>query len=556
MNLNVENQVNNDSGEDEQESDLTVLNKKKVHERKKYKNKNNNNKHIYINCITFLMILIIFIISFSIIFFIISLKYDNNSDNSIDNYNINISNFNINESKRLNNISNNSNNTIEVKNIENNIIKNISNNNTENNNNKKLTIAFVFSSLFANGIARFITVTANYLMETGKYDIYFITGKQYIKDYKYNEKIKRVFIHNNYTLIRNFTKYVKIDFFILQNALGKNIVDFYRSLGKKVIVIFHGLYMSALFHGYVSSYRNWDQFDYYDAFIFISYDDYYFYKKLGYKNAIFIPNLYTFEPSKIKESNLTNHNIVMLGRAADKVKGFIYAVKTMPYIIKEVPDAILNIYSSNYNVNELKDLVKQLNVSNNVNINYYIENITQAFWNSSVVMYTSLSEAFPMAMVEAKAHGMPIVAFNVPYSVPYQSGVINVEMLDCEALAKETIKLLKDYNYRKKMGEISKLSLNQFSNNETVELWGRLFNSLLEGEEAYRKLQYEIEKKYYNEESAKNHVEKHYEALLRYNKNFTCHNINNFIDINYVKKIEMCNITNKTNGTNGKNITN
>ena len=85
--------------------------------------------------------------------------------------------------------------------------------------------------------------------------------------------------------------------------------------------------MSALFHGYVSSYRNWDQFDYYDAFIFISYDDYYFYKKLGYKNAIFIPNLYTFEPSKIKESNLTNHNIVMLGRAADKVKGFMYAVK-------------------------------------------------------------------------------------------------------------------------------------------------------------------------------------------------------------------------------------
>ena len=42
----------------------------------------------------------------------------------------------------------------------------------------------------------------------------------------------------------------------------------------------------------------------------------------------------------------------------------MYAVKTMPYIIKEVPDAILNIYSTNYNLNELKDLVNKLNVLN------------------------------------------------------------------------------------------------------------------------------------------------------------------------------------------------
>ena len=167
-------------------------------------------------------------------------------------------------------------------------------------------------------------------------------------------------------------------------------------------------------------------------------------------------------------------------------------------------------------------------------------------------MYTSLSEAFPMAMNEAKAYGLPIVAFDVPYSIPYQSGVINVDMLDCQALANETVKLLKDYEYRKQMGEKAKLSLNQFKNSETVELWGRLFNSLLEGKEAYRKLQYEIENKYYNEERARKHMEKHYEDLLRYNKNFTCHSINNFTDINYIKKIEMCpfNITNHTNSSN------
>ena len=155
-------------------------------------------------------------------------------------------------------------------------------------------------------------------------------------------------------------------------------------------------------------------------------------------------------------------------------------------------------------------------------------------------MYTSLSEAFPLAMVEGKAHGLPVAAFDVAYSAPYQKGVIGVDMLDCEALANETIKLLKDYNYRKKMGEESKKSLDQFKNNETTFLWERLFVSLLEGEKAFRLLQKEIEEKYYDAEKARERMEKRFRDLIRLNENFTCHSIINFTDINYVKKVKMC----------------
>ena len=156
-------------------------------------------------------------------------------------------------------------------------------------------------------------------------------------------------------------------------------------------------------------------------------------------------------------------------------------------------------------------------------------------------MYTSLTEAFPMAMNEAKAHGLPIVAFDVPFSPPYQDGVITVDLLDCKGLARETIKLLKDYNYRKKMGEASKLSLNQFSNEETVEMWGKLFKSLLsEDRKDYREFQKEIENKYYNEKIAKKHIEKHFDALLRYNKNFTCYTLDNFLDPDFIKNIKEC----------------
>ncbi len=398
----------------------------------------------------------------------------------------------------------------------------------EFNSTHKLKIAFVYSTLYANGIARFISVTANNLIKTEKYDIYIVTNSKYSKDYWIDSRIKRIIAKNN-TLIRNATKDLNIDFFILQNV-GGSIVSFYKQLGKKVIGMFHGLYMSAMFHGSIGPYKNWKSFDYFDAFVFIGYDDYFFYKNLGFKNEIFIPNLYTFDPDKVQSSNLTGHNIVMLGRAADKVKGYYYAVKTMPLIVKEVPDA-----------NFLKDYAKNLSVSKNIIFKQYTENISKVFWKSSVLMYTSLSEAFPLAMVEGKAHGLPVAAFDVAYSAPYQKGVLGVDMLDCEALANVTIKLLKNYTYRKKMGKKAKKSLDQFHNNETVLMWERLFTALMEGKSSYRKLQKEIEEKYYNETKARERMEKRFRDLIRLNENFTCHHsIINFADVNYVRNVKMC----------------
>ena len=419
--------------------------------------------------------------------------------------------------------------------------QNIQNNNQAYNKTKKIGLAFVYSTLFSNGIARFITVTANHFMKTGKYDICFITEKPYHKEYTYNSSIKRFIAHNNYTLIRNNSKTENIDIFIVQNVISPEVVNFYRSIGKKVIGMFHGVFMSSMFHGSVTGYKNWINFDLFDSYIFIAPDDYYFYKKLGFKNEIYIPNLYTFEPSETKDSNLTYNNIMMLGRQNDPIKGAIYAIQAMSLVVKEIPDARLTLVTSDGRIQFLKNLTIELNLTNNVFINFHTYDISSYFWNSSVYWFTSLSEAFPMAMNEGKAHGLPIVAFDVPYSPPYQNGVIVVDQLDIEGLARETINLLKDYDYRKRMGQFAKKSLDNYSNNETVELWGRLFEALLSNDiNNYRNLQNEIEKKYYNEENAKIHMKKHYRALLRYNKNFTCHTLEDFTNLQYIQNIKDC----------------
>ena len=506
---------------------LNINNTNNNKNKKEINNINNNKKNelplIYNDKKIICIILIVILIS-GIVFFIL-LKF------------LKIPKMNKIQFKKIIDFDDNDNNN--YKNKYSNLIINKKSNNINEALGRKLKIAFVYSTLYANGIARFISVAADYFIKTGKYEVYIITEKKANKEYIYDERIIRI-IEANRTLLQNKTKDLNIDFFILQNVSGKGTINFYKSLGKFVVGMFHGLYVSAWFHGKVDSYRHWNNFDYLDAFIFIGYDDYFFYKKLGFKNEIFIPNFYTFEPNNSITSNLTGHNIVMLGRAADKIKGIIYAIKTMSFIVKEVPDAKLILLSSSSNIQNLKDYAKELGVYNSIIFNYYTENITKVFWDSSVLMYTSLSEAFPLAMVEAKAHGLPVAAFDVACSPPYQKGVIGVDMLDCEGLANETVKLLKDYEYRKRMGKESKLSLNKFNNVETEKLWEKLFLSLMKGDKYFRKYQKEIEDKYYDENKARERLAKRFRDLLRLNKNFTCHTLDDFTKLEYVRNIKMC----------------
>ena len=165
-------------------------------------------------------------------------------------------------------------------------------------------VAFIYHILHSNGVARVVALTADYLIKTGKYNVYLITGKPYSKDYKYDKRIKRFIGHDNRTLIKELKTQLNIEYFILNNQLTESLIKFLQSLNTKVIGIFHGVYLSAIFHNNTQAYRGWYKFDFYHSFIAVAADDLYFYKKLGYKNALFIPNLYTFEPETTPESNL------------------------------------------------------------------------------------------------------------------------------------------------------------------------------------------------------------------------------------------------------------
>jgi hypothetical protein len=251
--------------------------------------------------------------------------------------------------------------------------------------------------------------------------------------------------------------------------------------------------------------------------------------------------MFTFDADKTPNSNLTYKNLMIMGREHDRIKGGYYGIKAMYEIVQKVPDAKMYFISSDYEIKFLRGVIKDLNLTNNIEIVHFVLNISHYFLNSSILLCPSKSESFPMVMNEGKAHGLPIVAFNVSYSPSYQKGVILVDMLNTTQMANEAIKLLNNYEYRKKMGMEAKLSLKEYSNEETANKWDRLFSVLDKDDPiSYKKLQNYTYERYYDEEKARERLESNYNFGRTYNKYFCCHTFNDLCNLTYIKHIKGC----------------
>ena len=409
------------------------------------------------------------------------------------------------------------------------------------NSNEKVGVAFVYETMFGNGIGRMLSVLFEELSKYDKYDIYLLSKGAYRYDFKVNKRVKQLPIFGNRTLIKKFDQESNVKYYVLHNEIDPRQINWFKSLGKKIIDINHGTFLSCVYSNCTGVYAVWANQKLFDAYIQVVVDDYFVYKKLDFNNTFYIPNMFTFDADKTPNSNLTYKNLMIMGREHDRIKGGYYGIKAMYEIVQKVPDAKMYFISSDYEIKFLRGVIKDLNLTNNIEIVHFVLNISHYFLNSSILLCPSKSESFPMVMNEGKAHGLPIVAFNVSYSPSYQKGVILVDMLNTTQMANEAIKLLNDYEYRKKMGMEAKLSLKEYSNEETANKWDRLFSVLDKDDPiSYKKLQNYTYERYYDEEKARERLESNYNFGRTYNKYFCCHTFNDLCNLTYIKHIKGC----------------
>ena len=86
-----------------------------------------------------------------------------------------------------------------------------------------------------------------------------------------------------------------------------------------------------------------------------------------------------------------------------------------------------------------------------------------------------------MVLAEVKIYGIPSILCGLDYVILAKGGTVIIYDDDPDTIAKEAIKILKDDEYRKKLGNEARESMKNLSNEIIVKKWLKLFLSIYNG---------------------------------------------------------------------------
>ncbi len=134
------------------------------------------------------------------------------------------------------------------------------------------------------------------------------------------------------------------------------------------------------------------------------------YKKFGIKSEKI------FNPLTVNVSGLSKRQgkkFIAVGRLEDQ-KGFDILISAFRAVVNVHPDARLEIYGDGTQRYALFQLIKNFQLESFVTLMGATKDISKAYANSDFFVLSSRFEGFGLVIVEAQAHGLPVVSFDCP----------------------------------------------------------------------------------------------------------------------------------------------
>jgi glycosyltransferase involved in cell wall biosynthesis len=164
-------------------------------------------------------------------------------------------------------------------------------------------------------------------------------------------------------------------------------------------------------------------------------------------------------------------------------KGHEYLIKAMPMILKAYPAAKLRIIGTGVLLAEMKALALSLNLDSSVEFKGFVDNLYSELNKLDIFVLPSLSEGFPLCIMEAMAMGIPVAATpvgGIPELIVHEKTGVLFDTRNPDSLAETVIKLLADFNKTKLMGLRGKEKvINEFSPEVYVKNLDSLYQDLL-----------------------------------------------------------------------------
>ena len=348
-----------------------------------------------------------------------------------------------------------------------------------NNLNHKINIAIYAYTMKNGGRARLTSLLIKYLNKIKIFDLFLFTKKyKENNEYLIPDNIKRIHIKEN--LLSQIYKN-KINILVYQLSFS-NEIKLLNNLKKVEIIFYQHLGIFDWIYGnysiFKSLYREYINSKY--IINIIPFENDYLFKKWGI-NSILMNNFITYNFAKIIPSDLSSNTILMIGRGNAKKKRFEIGIQVFEYIIQAIPKSKMIIISDLNGTFKLQYLMNNINLVNNINFVGYYSSPEIFYKNTSLLLFPSISEAFPLVLCESKIYGIPSLLLGLDYTTISKGGTIIIFDETPESLAKEAIGILSSYKCRNDLGIKSRKSMNIYNNDLLLTKWEKLILSIYNG---------------------------------------------------------------------------
>ena len=200
-------------------------------------------------------------------------------------------------------------------------------------------------------------------------------------------------------------------------------------------------------------------------------------KRYDAKNVITIPNPITIEASS--PSPLTNKRVLAVGRFTPQ-KGFDLLLDAWSKVQSREDGWTLRIIGQGEMESQLRDAIRELGLSDSVEIIPSTHQITEEYRQASIYVLSSRFEGLPLVLIEAMAMGLPIISFDCetgPRDIVIDglTGVL-VKPGDTDQLATELDKLMQDEKRRAYYSENALKESQRFEPEAIVNKWCQLLS--------------------------------------------------------------------------------
>lgn len=193
-----------------------------------------------------------------------------------------------------------------------------------------------------------------------------------------------------------------------------------------------------------------------------------------------IPNAANFIADKY--SDCSAKRVIAVGRL-DYQKSFDRLILVWEKVHQQMPDWRLDIFGQGEWQEMLQGMIDERGLQECVRLNAPTKDIGKEYSESSMLVMSSHYEGFPMVMIEAMACGLPAVCFDFkcgPRDIitEGENGLV-VKDGDIDGLAEAIVKLMKDDELRKRMGENAKKVVERYSEEKVMNKWVNLYEETI-----------------------------------------------------------------------------